>query len=112
MDIAEEKREGVLVVAPRGRLDSNTCDALEARLTALVSAGEKRLVLDLSGLDYVSSAGLRVFLLVSKRLREGGGRLALCAMSPGVRQIFELAGFLPLFTIEASPEAALARLAS
>lgn len=63
-------------------------------------------------MDYISSAGLRVLLVAARRVKEAKGAWALCALTGPVRQVFELAGFLPLFTIDASCPAAMARLAS
>jgi anti-anti-sigma factor len=110
MDILEEERSGVLLVTPMGRVDSNTAGELERKLIGHIDRGSRRLVIDMSGVDYMSSAGLRVMLLAAKRLREGGA-LVLCGMGESVRQIFELAGFLPIFAIEATRDLALARLA-
>jgi len=111
MDVREEKvAGGVLVVAPVGRLDSVTSADLETRLLAHLAAGEAALVIDMAGVEYISSAGLRVLLSVAKKLR-GRGRIALCSLGRSVRQVFELAGFLPLFTIEDSREPAVARMA-
>ena len=109
MDIREEIQDGVLVVAPLGRLDSNSSDDLERAMAPWLA--EPRLVIDLGGVDYVSSAGLRVLLVAAKRLRESQGQLVLCSLADGVRQIFEFAGFLRIFTIEPSRGEALARLA-
>jgi len=108
MEIREERPDGTLVLAPSGRLDSVTSADLERRLMA--AAGERRLVVDLAGVEYVSSAGLRVFLKLARRVKDAGGTLVLCAMGEPVRQVFDLAGFLPLFAIEPSRERALARL--
>jgi anti-anti-sigma factor len=111
MRIHEEKRDGVLVVAPAGRVDSTSSGELETRLLALLAAGDRRLVVDLADVDYISSAGLRVLLLLAKKVREGGGGLALCAMGHAVRMTFELAGFLPIFEVASTRDEALARLA-
>ena len=111
MEIHEDKHGGVLVVAPRGRVDTTTADELEKRLVQALDAGERRLVIDMAGIEYISSAGLRVLLLVAKKLRTSGGELVLCALGPAVRQVFELAGFLPVFQVLASCEQALTRLA-
>jgi stage II sporulation protein AA (anti-sigma F factor antagonist) len=110
MEIQEGRSGDVLVVAPRGRVDSTTSGDLEARLLDVLGSGQRRLVLDLAGIEYISSAGLRVLLLVAKRLKTAQGDLVLCALTPAVRQVFELAGFLSIFQLEDSREAALARL--
>jgi anti-anti-sigma factor len=110
MEIAEEKRSGVLVLAPIGRLDTNTSGSLESRLLRALAEGEASLTVDLERIDYVSSAGLRVLLMIAKRLRPPAGRLVLCGLTPAVRQTFDLAGFSALFAIEPSRDAAVAAL--
>ena len=112
MQIAEEKHGDVVVLAPSGRVDSASSGELEGALLGHLGAGETRLAVDLGGVEYISSAGLRVLLMLVKKLQGSGGRLVLCAMPESVRLVFELAGFLPLFEIEDSREAGLARFES
>ena len=110
MEIAEEKQGEVLILAPGGRVDSASSGQLETALLKNLETGQSRLVVDLAAVEYISSAGLRVLLMLVKKLQGSGGRLVLCAMPESVRLVFELAGFLPLFEIEGSREAAVARL--
>jgi anti-anti-sigma factor len=112
MRIDELRTPGALVLAPAGRLDSVTSNELEKQVVSRLAAGEKRLVLDLAGVEYISSAGLRVLLMAAKRLKEPPGALVLCGMAPSVRSVLQLAGFLPLFVVEPAREQALARLGS
>lgn len=112
MEMSDETRDGVVIVAPTGRLDVNTSAELEKRLLDRVAAGETRFVIDLARVEYISSAGLRVLLLLAKQLKARSGRLALSSLGPAVRQVFELAGLLPLFAIETSREEAMVRLAA
>lgn len=112
MEIDEEKAAQALVIAPRGRLDSVSSGELERHVVARLDAGERRLVIDLAGVEYVSSAGLRVLLLAAKRLKPPAGALVLCGMAPSVRTVLELAGFTSLFAIEDARGPALARLAA
>jgi stage II sporulation protein AA (anti-sigma F factor antagonist) len=109
MDIAEIKHGLVFVVAPVGRIDSTTSEALEQALNKAIDAGEHRLVVDFDGVSYISSAGLRVLLVVAKRLKTQRGTLVLCAQGDAVRQVFDLAGFLPLFLVERTRDLAIAR---
>jgi len=112
MEMTDETRDGVVIVAPTGRLDVNTSAELEKRLLDKVAAGETRFVVDLTAVEYISSAGLRVLLLLAKQLKARSGRLVLSSLGPAVRQVFELAGLLPVFAVEASREQAMGRLAS
>jgi anti-anti-sigma factor len=111
MDIHQDRTGGVVVVTPVGRIDSTTSDAVEQVLAKALDAGDRKFVIDFAAVDYISSAGLRVLLVTARRLSGGRGALVLCALTDPVRQVFDLAGFLPLFTMDASRDLALARLA-
>jgi stage II sporulation protein AA (anti-sigma F factor antagonist) len=110
MEISEERSDDAMVMAPLGRLDSVTSTELEKRVVARIDAGDKRLVLDMAGVEYISSAGLRVLLMAAKRLKEPPAGLVLCGLGPSVRTVLELAGFLPLFVVAPARQDALARL--
>jgi anti-anti-sigma factor len=110
MQISEDRVGEALVLAPVGRVDSVTSAELERVVVSRIEAGDRRLVLDLSGVEYISSAGLRVLLMAAKRLKAPPAALALCGLGPSVRTVLELAGFLPLFTVEVGREQALARV--
>ena len=111
MHIGEEKAGGAFVIAPVGRVDSVSSNELEKVVLSRIDGGERLLVLDMAGVEYISSAGLRVLLMAAKRLKEPPAALVLCGIGPGVRTVLELAGFLPLFAVEAGREQALARVA-
>ena len=104
MRIDQSTCDGVTVVAPSGRIDTTTSAALDDALRQVVDRGARNLLVDFAEVEYISSAGLRVFLIVAKRMRDLGGRLVLCGLGQPVRQVFHLAGFLPLFTIATSRE--------
>ena len=112
MQIGESRQAGIDIVAPAGRIDTTTVAAIEARLAPLLDAGGLRLVVDFAAVEYISSAGLRVFLVLAKRMRDLQGRLVLCGMPEPVRQVFRLAGFMPLFKVEPSRDAAVATFAT
>jgi anti-anti-sigma factor len=73
----------------------------------VINGGTQRLVVDLSQLDYVSSSGLRVFILAAKRLQTVGGKIVLCSMKDQVRQVFDLAGFSSMLSIYGSRDEAI-----
>ena len=110
MEIRESRQGGVLVVAPVGRVDTTTSEDLEQRLLKHVSGGDTRVVVDMCGIEYISSAGLRVLLMLLKKLQEAHGQLVLCSLGESVHQVFELAGFLTIFSVEPSLDLALTRL--
>lgn len=102
------ERDGVQVVALGGRIDAATAPALESLLNGMLDDGRHRIVCDFAANEYVSSVGLRVFLSALKRTTKAGGRLALCSLRPGIREIFDMTGFSGLFPIFDGEEAALA----
>lgn len=108
MHISEQRTSGVLILGLSKRLDASTTQTFEDRLLGLIDTGEHRLVLDLTQLEYVSSAGLRLLLLAVKRLRAADGKLALFGLGEHVRQVFEISGFASILSIHGSREAAIA----
>ena len=91
------------IVALSGSLDSATAPEAQKSLDAVL-ASAKKVVLDFSQLDYISSAGLRVLLGAAKRLRSSGGTLGMFGLNQSVREVFEISGFatiLPVYQSEA-----------
>ena len=109
MEIRSAEDGGVTVIGVSGRLDSVTSDALDQEVRTQLAAGRTRLVFDLGALAYVSSAGLRVFLMAARALR-GKGSLALAAPQPMVRQVLDIAGVGGLVRIYESTTEAVAAL--
>jgi anti-sigma B factor antagonist len=107
MNITESKTANIVTLSLSGRLDTTTAKAFEDRILAHIDSGERRIVIDLTGLEYISSAGLRVFLRAAKRLDSAQGRIALCALAEPVREVFDIAGFISIFAIYDSHQEAL-----
>lgn len=112
MEVFEETVDGIVVVAPRGKLDSATSPQLGARLNELATTPAVRLVLDLAEVDFVSSAGLRVMLATAKQARAAQGRLMLCGVQPPVQEVLDISGFTALLSIQSRRAEALEALAS
>lgn len=103
-----ELSDNVLVVTLGDRLDTNTSPELEKVLAERLEADPvKGLVIDFEPTEYISSAGLRVLLMAAKKMKSSGGKLILCAMSEHVQEVFDIAGFTPVFNIEADRELAI-----
>lgn len=102
--------EAIVIVEPRGRIDSNTAREFADHLTTLIASGTSRLVVDFSASEYISSAGFRALLIAGKAAEEVQGRLVLCGMAGEIRRLFDLGAFSDLFMICSSREDSLARL--
>jgi anti-anti-sigma factor len=92
------------------RVDANSAKEVETALNEVVNGGARKLVCDFAGNDYISSAGLRVFLSVLKQLQKNGGKIVLCQLKPYVREVFDMAGFSQLFQIYATEQDAIANV--
>lgn len=110
MSVTFEIQGPALVVDLLGRLDSANSAAVEGSLLERVTATEGPVVLDLARLDYISSAGLRVVLIVAKRMKQAGRRLVLCGLQPNIRDVFEISGFLSILDVAGKRSEALAQL--
>lgn len=111
MNLATDKIGEVLLVMPEGQINSANAAGIEADLMAQIDKGAQKVVLDLGRLDYISSAGLRVVLVLAKKLKQLSGSLVLCNIQPQVREVFDISGFLAILTVTDTREQALQRLA-
>jgi anti-anti-sigma factor len=99
VELNESSDGAVTIIAVKGRLDSVTAPTLGERLSSTLGAPSRRLLIELSQLEYISSAGFRILLLAAKRAAESNGQIVLAGVSGKVRQLFDLGGFLDLFRI-------------
>ncbi|WP_428680657.1 STAS domain-containing protein [Sphingopyxis sp.] len=109
MEITETQLDGAWLVAASGRIDSNSAPELEAVLPDRVQHHEAT-IMDLSGIAYVSSAGLRVFLKGVKAAKATRHKLVLTGLSATVHEVFEISGFTAIFAIEPDIDAGLAAI--
>jgi len=100
LELTQREERGWTVVTVKGRLDSATVERFTTQCVTLIDAGSANVVLDLSGLQYVSSAGLSSILGAAKRVQGRNGRLAVAGLTGLVKEIFSISGFetvLPTF---------------
>jgi anti-anti-sigma factor len=111
MQIERQSIGTVIVLSPKGRLDGTSCPAFEAEVLAALESSSGRLAVDLAGLDYISSAGLRVLLIAAKRSKASGGKVVLSGMRPEIREVFDISGFSAIFQILPGRDEAIAAFA-
>lgn len=107
MEIEKYMRGGTTVLALHGALGSSEAEATRERLTELLP-GEGSVLFDLSEMRYLSSAGLRVLLLVYRQVRGCGVRLMLTGLRPEVNELMAATGFLGFFTVADTVDAGIA----
>ena len=98
MTINKEKNNGILTLAIEGRLDTVTAPELE-KVVNEETADVRELILDMKGLEYISSAGLRVLLAAQKKMNKQGV-MKLTGVCDAVMEVFEMTGFADILTIE------------
>jgi anti-sigma B factor antagonist len=102
MELIENQKEGVIIVEPRGRIDSVGSKTFGDRLAELIRSGSHHMLIDFQQILYISSAGFRCLLIARKLVDEVNGKLVLCGMSSEVKRLFDIGAFTDLFTICAS----------
>lgn len=96
IEFAETSYGDTVVLSPKGRLDQETSKSFQEQLLAMIadrSTDRANLILDMSGVNYISSIGLRALMIVAKQCSAGNGQLALANLSPVVVEIFEISRF-------------------
>ena len=110
LQLREQRQDGVVILAPEGRLDSGKIEQFSDALKKRIQEGHRRLLIDCSNLVFAASSALRVLLLTVRKLNEGGGKLVLCEMNPHIRSIFDTAGFTKLMNIHDTFDEAFAEV--
>jgi anti-sigma B factor antagonist len=107
MEVDIKENENFDMVVFTGRIDTNTSSDAQKSLDALITGGTKAIIVDFTALDFVSSAGLRVFLATAKKLSGTGRDLRLFGLNDTVQDIFDISGFSSLLNVFNTSEEAL-----
>ncbi|MFZ2198098.1 MAG: STAS domain-containing protein [Thermodesulfovibrionales bacterium] len=110
MEIDTSKENNVRIVRLKGRMDAVTAPEFDRQFNSWLSEGENAFVINFSGLDYISSAGLRSILSASKQIKANGGRSLFTGLTGPVKEVFELSGFYAIFEMCDSEEVAMTRM--
>ena len=109
IDFKEEKKGDVLVLKIKGRLDAISSPAAEKKVFDCINNGQNKLLLDFSGVSYLSSAGMRMMLSTTKKLKTLSGKLVVCCITPNVMDVLKMSGFDHVLEIAKTEEEALRR---
>ena len=99
MNISTKKESNALVVTVSGRLDAVTAPEFEKSISEFIAQGDKTFVINLNGLEYISSAGLRSILASAKLLKTQNGKLIFSGLQGHVKEVFSISGFHGIFKI-------------
>jgi anti-anti-sigma factor len=115
MDCSVRRLADVVVAGPAGQIDHPNAQKLQQALAPLVdgaAAAKTPLVLDFSGVEYISSMGLRVLMVAAKQMRSQGARIAVAGLQPVVEEIFDIARFRYVLEVFPSVRAALKEMSA
>lgn len=110
VDVREIRGPSAVVARCQGEIDAHSFEELEDALNGAIEAGALYIIVDLSGVSYISSAGMGILIASQGELEDRGGGFALVNLVPAVAQIFSSAGFDDLFLITRSTDNALHKL--
>jgi anti-sigma B factor antagonist len=100
----------IVIVKLLGNLDTNTAPDAESEINKKLEEGVQKMVINLEQTNYVSSAGLRIFLATAKKITASGGVLKLCGANVVVQEILDISGFSTILDVRKTEEEALAAL--
>lgn len=93
VSITEEAKGDILILRISGRLDAVSSPVAEKTVFDYIHKGQQKLLVDFSGVDYLSSAGMRMLLSVTKKLKTLSGKLVLCRVTLNVMDVLKMSGF-------------------
>ena len=108
MEITQRVEGDITVFLPDGRIDTLAADEMDQALQAAVAGGSHKIVVDMSKVDYISSAGLRSLAAVLVKCRDEGGDMKLAALNKRVDRVFKIIGFDLLMSLHGTTDAAIA----
>ena len=110
MKIEKKQEEKATVVSIKGRMDAVSSPEFERETAPLLAEGSNVVILDLAALEYISSAGLRSILTLTKKLKSTGGQLLIAGLQGVVKEVFEISGFPSIIPLFDSVESARTRV--
>jgi anti-anti-sigma factor len=108
MELKQQLVGQVTLIEVVGRVDSANAPIMQDRVASLIAGGTASILLDLANVEYISSAGFRSLLILAKQASQAKARFGLCSLSPKLRRLFDLGGFLDLLPIASTREEGLA----
>ncbi len=106
-DIKWERIQGILIAITLGRIDGSNADEFQKVLEAEINSADQALLLDFERVSYISSAGLRIGLIMAKQFNEPGKQFGICSLSDPVSEIISASGFDKIISIYESRDAAI-----
>lgn len=110
MEIIEQRKDDILILELTGSIDPNTSPVLQKKVLDFIGSNEKKIILDFTNVEYISSAGLRVMLMAAKSMKKSGGQIILSSMKDFVKEVFDMSGFSTIFKIVNTTDEAVSEI--
>ena len=110
MNIEDSKLGDAAVVQISGRIDASGSNLFEGHCNKIIEGGSNTLIFDFAGLEYLSSAGLRSILSIAKKAKALNGKIIICGLKGGAKEIFDISGFSSMFPMAETLEDAAAQV--
>jgi len=110
MEIRERRDGDFIILSPAGRIDNDSSAAFQQKLLSCIGAPAARVVVDLSGVEFISSAGLGALMTAAKQAKASQARIGVAALRPVVQEIFTISRFGHVVRVFATPADAMAAL--
>jgi anti-sigma B factor antagonist len=110
LEVNANEVNDIVIVKLVGNLDTNTAPDAETEINKWLENGALKMIINLEQTNYVSSAGLRIFLATAKKITASGGVLKLCGANDVVQEILDISGFSTILDVKKTEEEALAAL--
>jgi anti-anti-sigma factor len=110
LTIDDETVDGIRIICPKGKLETLSAKDFEAHLKSAAQESDSSLLIDMSGVDYVTSFGLRSLLIITKQIAPAGRKLILFGVNPSVHEVLKISGFLKILSVVETRDDALAEI--
>ena len=107
LEVNANEVNNVVIVKLLGNLDTNTAPDAETEINKWLEDGAQKMIINLEQTNYVSSAGLRIFLATAKKITASGGAVKLCNANDVVQEILDISGFSTILDVKATEQEAL-----
>ena len=112
MSVEHQVLDTIDIVFLSGRVDAQSAPGVNEEIAKILDQGKNKMLINFKGLEYISSAGLRILIIIAKKMRASEGGLALCSLDEKIYEVFDISGFTAIFQIYDTQKEAIEALNS
>ena len=112
MSVEHQVLDTIDIVFLSGRVDAQSAPGVNEEIAKILDQGKNKMLINFKGLEYISSSGLRILIIIAKKMRASEGGLALCSLDEKIYEVFDISGFTAIFQIYDTQKEAMEALNS